>query len=427
MTGAVETRNLCKKYLIAREKNALIRYLLPGYLGIRNYEEFWALRDINLDIENGECVGIIGRNGAGKSSLLKILAGITFPSEGSVKTKGKVSAILGLGEGFHPDLTGRENIFLNAAILGLDKNQVRKKFSAIVEFSELGDFIELPLKVYSTGMCMRLGFAVAIHVDFDILLIDEILAVGDIAFQRKCLDKLKQFRILGKTLIMASQSTYLLKEFSQRMMILDKGRVSFAGSPEKVIEQYTEMMSVGENDLKQDAGLIFQEAIAVDNLSNPELEKETPKSKDGWGTITGNRDLEITKIRILNSRNQGQLSFRTGQPLKVRVDFIAHGEIADPHFGIAIFKEDGTYCYGPNTRFDGIKIPKIKPGRGWFCIEYRELNLLPGNYKISVAIWEKDEKFAYAYHNAYYDFRVYFHKKDQGLAYLSHRWKYKLP
>lgn len=427
MMKAIETINLGKKYIVSHEKEALIRHILPRFLSIKSQEEFWALKDINLEINKGECLGVIGRNGAGKSTLLNILAGITFPTEGKVLVDGRVSAILSLGAGFHPELTGEENVYLNASILGLRVKNIKKRFQEIVEFSEIGHFIDAPLQTYSAGMYMRLGFSIAIHIDFDVLLIDEALSVGDISFQEKCIYKLKEFHKKGATLVIVSQSLDLLKELCDKVVLLERGRVEFIKEPREAIAQYQEMMSIKEEKDVQIVSRLPPKPVFVRSSSNSDSEAKVESIKSNWGTRAGTGDIEIKRVRLLDSRGKEESVFETSQRLKVWVDFFVHSEIADPHFGIAIFRDDGTYCYGPNTRFDGIKIPKLKKGGGWFSIEYRELNLLPGSYNISVAIWEKEERFAYDYHYAFYSFKVCSSKKDHGVVYLRHKWLWKLP
>jgi ABC-type polysaccharide/polyol phosphate transport system ATPase subunit len=425
MTKTIEIRNLGKKYIISHEKEAMVRHIFPRLLGIKKYEEFWALQDINLEINKGECLGIIGRNGAGKTTLLNILAGITSPTHGKVLVNGKISAILTLGAGFHPELTGEENVYLNASILGLSSKEIKRRFNEIVEFSELKDFIDAPLKTYSTGMYMRLGFAIAINVDFDILLIDEILTVGDLFFQEKCLNKLKELRKKGKTLVFVSQSPDLLNILSNFAILLDKGKIILVNSPKNVTEYYQREIFKEIPVIKKDIKDKVQ--IEETRITDEGLNKEINVSKDGWRVKMGSQDAQITKVSFFNGRLKETNLFHTGEKLKVVVEYVVKKEIEDPHFGVAIFTEDGLYCYGPNTRFDKIKIKRLKVGRGEFSIKYKRLNLLPGQYRVSVAIWEKDEKFAYDYHRAYYKFEVVSDKKDHGALYLDHKWHWKLP
>jgi ABC-type polysaccharide/polyol phosphate transport system ATPase subunit len=423
----IKLRDVGKQYLISHEKEALIRYLLPRFLRIKHYEKFWALKDISLNIEEGETLAILGRNGAGKTTLLNILAGITLPTEGSVEIKGKVSALLTLGAGFHPELTGEENIYLNASILGLSIQQTRKRFERIVDFSELGDFINAPLKTYSSGMYMRLGFAIATNVDFDILLIDELLTVGDIYFQVKCLDKLKKFKELGKTIIITSQSLNLINELCNRAILLDKGKIIREGPAQQVTNFYQKLLGNNKDSFVIERTSSKCLSLLEQKQSKERKSQEIKVSQNGWGSKSGTREVEIIEVKLINGKGNETNTFLTGEKMSVNVRYVVHKEVEDPHFGVAIFREDGTYCYGPNTRFDGLKIAKLRKGKGYFAIHYKQLNLLPGEYRISVAIWEREEKFAYDYHYAVYSLKVISDKNDHGVVYLKHRWKLKIP
>jgi ABC-2 type transport system ATP-binding protein/lipopolysaccharide transport system ATP-binding protein len=420
MIKAIETRNLGKQYIISHEKEAMVRHIFPRFLNIKKYEQFWALQDINLEVDKGECVGIIGRNGAGKSTLLSILAGITFLSQGSIKINGKVSAVLSLGAGFHPELTGEENIYLNASILGMRLKDIKERFIDIVSFSELKDFIDVPLKVYSAGMYMRLGFSIAIYTDFDILLIDEIISVGDIAFQERCLNKLREFHNKGKTLVIASQSLSLLNRFCNKIILLERGKIKFLGEPKDAINRYQSLIQKwGIKEQGESEKLISVSELGY--LSN----KEAKQILLGWGSRDGTREVRITKVRLVDYKGEERTTFNTGENLTVIVDFIVHQEVENPHFGVAIFRKEGIYCYGPNTKFDKIKIRKLRKGNGRFSIKYFKLPLLSGEYAISVGIWENEERFAYDYYNAYYNFEIRNSNiSDKGILYLCHRWKF---
>ncbi len=226
-----------------RQKGRTLRELVACLMaGQPFWEPFYALHDVTLSVAEGETLGIIGRNGSGKSTILKIIAGVTAPTEGRVYVRGRVSPLIELGAGFHPDLTGRENIFMNASILGMSNAQVRERFQDIVSFAELWEFIDMPVKRYSSGMYVRLGFAVAVHCEPDILLVDEVLAVGDLAFQEKCLRKMKEFQERGVTIVLVSHSLEMVQEFCHRVIWLDEGRVRAEGPPEVVIPLYREAM-----------------------------------------------------------------------------------------------------------------------------------------------------------------------------------------
>lgn len=415
--------NLGKKYIVSYEKEALVRHIMPRFLRIKTYEELWALKEINHETKKGQTIGILGRNGAGKTTLLNIIAGITSPTQGKVIVNGKVSALLSLGAGFHPELTGEENIYINGSILGLKIREIKKRYKEIVDFSELGDFINTPLYAYSAGMYMRLGFAIAINVDFDILLMDEILTVGDISFQNKCLDKLKKFQQDGKTIVIVSQSLDLLNQLCHRVVLLDKGRILLDGRPPEVSDFYQRLMSEKTEFVTLRKPTRESAASSLLNSAEKESRENRRIRKDAWGTKSGTKEVEIVGVKLSNGRNKECYTYRTGERMEVDVRYIVHKEVEDPHFGIAIFKEDGTYCYGPNTRFDGLKIDRLRKGKGEFSIEYKNLNLLPGRYRISVAIWEREERFAYDNHHAFYKFKVISDKRDHGILYLNHRWR----
>ena len=428
---AVKLDNIGKKFIISHEKEALIRHLLPKFLRIKSYEELWALNNINLEIEEGLTYGIIGRNGAGKTTLLNVVSGITFPTRGKVYLNGKVSTLLSLGAGFHPELTGEENIYINGSILGLKIKEIKKRFKQIVDFSELGDFISAPLQTYSAGMYMRLGFSIAINVDFDILLMDEILAVGDISFQNKCLKKLRELQELGKTIMMVSQSLDLLNQLCHKTVLLDKGEILSQGITGQVTDYYKGLMSkkISQNELQGQKEIIRKKSVK--KLATKDTNKDNFTDwfipKDAWGTKSGTDDVQIIEVKLLNRKNKESTMYKTGENMKIKVKYIVHKEIDEPHFGVAIFREDGTYCFGPNTKFDGLKIERLKKGEGEFSIEYKSLNLLSGKYRVSVAIWEKNERFAYDNHYALYKFEVIPEKRDHGILYLDHKWRWRLP
>ena len=238
MINLIEAKNISKRYMVSHEKDALIRNILPYIFRRKHKEEFWALKDINFNLKKGDSLGIIGPNGAGKSTLLNILAGIVTPTEGRINVKGKVSSILTLGAGFHFELTGEENIFLNGSILGMTLKELKRKMDSIIAFSELGSFIDAPIQTYSTGMILRLGFSIAVHVDFDVLLVDEILLVGDLYFQKKCIQKIEEFRKSGKILVISSQSLPLIKSLTDKVLLLDSGENVGYDKPDIIIEQY---------------------------------------------------------------------------------------------------------------------------------------------------------------------------------------------
>lgn len=389
----IELQNVSKKYTLKFHKGAIIRDILPRIVNPYIKRDFWALREINLKVEKGEVLGVIGDNGAGKSTLLSIIAKITAPTDGKIYVDGRVHSLLSLGAGFHRELSGEDNIYLNGLLLGLRMEEIRKKINKIVEFSELGGFIKQSIYTYSSGMLLRLGFAIAVFVDFDILLLDEILAVGDLNFQEKCLKKIKEFIKDGKTILIASQSMATIKELCSKVILLDGGRILEEGKPEDIINSYEKL---------RERKRMFQQGI----VSVQTIPEEEERIKVGWGKKFGNGKAEILKVDFIGKGGKRE-HFQTGEPLTISVDAEIKEEIYNPHFGIAIFRDDYVYCHGPNTRFDGIKIRKLKPGRINFQLHYPEFILNGGNYKVSVAIWDELEIAPYVYYCAYYDLRIH--------------------
>jgi ABC-type polysaccharide/polyol phosphate transport system ATPase subunit len=393
----IELENIGKKYILKHEKGTFIKDVIPRLFIPKEEKEFWALRGINLTLNNGESLGIIGRNGAGKSTFLNIIAGISSPTEGKVKIKGRISTLLTLGAGFHPELTGEDNIYLNGVILGLKIREIKEQIRAIIEFSELKDFIKQPLYTYSSGMILRLGFSIAIHIDFDILLMDEILAVGDFAFQEKCLNKINDFRKDGKTLVIASQSLDLIKSLCHKVLLLEKGNAVLLDEPVKTINRYMEIIKESQTRNPQTSQYPYY----------PKYPEDLERIKSGWGTRMGTGQARILEVKLRGTNGEERNLFRHGESLRVEIKYIVEREIRDPHFGVAIFREDYIYCYGPNTAFDGIRIKRLKRGIGYFSIIYKNLTLNEGNYRLTIAIWDKDEENPYDYHYAYYKFKIF--------------------
>ncbi|MDJ0753321.1 MAG: ABC transporter ATP-binding protein [Ardenticatenaceae bacterium] len=359
-------------------------------------QQMWALRDVSLDIKRGECVGIVGRNGSGKSTLLKLSTRILRPSEGQVTVTGRVSALLELGTGFHPDLTGRENVYLNASILGLDQQMVDAVFDEVVAFSELGEFIDVPVKNYSSGMYMRLGFSVAIHMDPDILIVDEILAVGDAAFQAKCLQRIHQLKQEGTTIVMVSHQLEMLQNLCTRILWMDKGMVRKSGETESILQQY----------------LVETYQLPDGNLAETAFER--------WGT----GEIEITRVRLLNEEGQETTQVRMHQPLIVEINFMAHRPIEDPEFGLAFFRQsDGTLMTGPNNRIDGQPIALVD-GPGQVRVKLAAVPFLPDRYQITVAIHDGKLNVAHDYHDKAYRFFVEAagYERAHGLVALEIDW-----
>lgn len=422
----LEVTNLGKRYQMTYEKGALVQYLIPKFLRLQRFGDFWAVRNISFKLEPGQVLGVIGPNGSGKSTLLNLCSGITEPSEGSLVIGGKVVSLLTLGAGFHPDLSGEENIYLNGVILGLTIKGIRRKLDAIVKFSGLGHLIEAPLQTYSAGMTMRLGFAIAIQAPFDLLVIDEILTVGDGAFQQKCFAKLLEFKKQGKSLILTTHGLDTVESFCDRVLLLETGRDVAQGDPKEVVGFYRERMN-GNGRRAWGLTLAEKKKLLL-SLQGGGDEKERPRPTEthwiqgGWGKRFGVGKAEIKKVQLLNEENQPLKIINSGDYLRVRVEYEVKEKIRDPHFGVAIYRSDGVYCFGPNTRFDGIRIGSLEPGEGWFQIVYSSLSLLSGHFSLGVAIWDREEEHPYDFHRAMYPFRIRTVRPEYGIASLSHRW-----
>lgn len=381
---AIQLQEVGKRFAFTPDTPQSILESLISIAGRRHThktQNLWAVRHVTFDVMPGECVGIIGRNGSGKSTLLKIIARILRPSEGQVTVRGRVSALLELGAGFHQDLTGRENIYLNASVLGLDQDEIDAHFDAIVEFSELGEFIDMPVKHYSSGMYMRLGFSVAIHIEPDILIVDEILAVGDQAFQNKCIDRIMEMKRRGVTILIISHDLVTVRKLASRLVWMEKGEMHMTGSTEVVAERYL------------DSG--FQRVAAQIKKRN------MTHTFKRWGT----QQIEITDVRLLNGEGEETTVFRNGTPLTIEICYDAHEAIEEPEFGLAIYRQDGLQVNGPNNQTGGLKIGMIE-GPGVVRYEIPALPLTPAGYQLTVAIHDSERPIAYDFHDQAYHFEV---------------------
>jgi lipopolysaccharide transport system ATP-binding protein len=373
-------------------------------------EEFWALRDVNFGIYAGEAVGIIGENGSGKSTTLKLISRILEPTKGSVSVKGKVSALLELGTGFHADLTGRENIFLNGSLLGIPRREMVARYQSIVDFAELHEFIDTPIKHYSSGMVMRLGFAVAINVDPDILLTDEVLAVGDEAFQRKCLEQIALLRKRGVTILYVSHALDSVRALCKRAIWLDHGLLVADGPAGEVVDKYLAYENErhaerlrSQHDAAWSGSTVARpaalevplEEVADEHLVDPS--EPEPEADEESTTVTldmpGSRwttgDVELTGVKFLDPLGMESTLFQTGEPLTIRVSYRAGKRVEQPVFGLALYTQNGTHLNGPNTRFSGLEIPFIE-GTGYVDYHIDELPLLTGTYDVTVAVTASD-------------------------------------
>ena len=430
---AIDARDVTKVYrkFAHRKQFATIKSaLLSGSLvrDLRPEETFAALKGVSFQVPTGCTYGIIGRNGSGKSTMLKCVAGISKPTTGSVTVQGRVSALIELGAGFHPEISGRENVFINGIMLGLTRKEIARRFDEIVEFAELEDFIDAPVKTYSSGMYMRLGFAVAIHVDPDVLLIDEVLAVGDEGFTHKCLDKFGDFRRRGKTVLLVTHSLALVERFCDEALWIDAGLARAHGDPRRVVGAYITDVEKSEERALAAADAKAQEhaeaePAAPPRVSDPVAAAATPDdgfraSEGRWGS----RDVEITGVTLIGEDGQPGHVFHSGEAVTIELGVTARHRVTDFAFGIGLFSADGVCCYGTNTDVADLKSVELSgSGVARFVIE--SLDLVEGTYKLDVAVHKRDG-YAYDYHRQLYTFRVKSRTKDAGIYRPRHRWEF---
>jgi ABC-type polysaccharide/polyol phosphate transport system ATPase subunit len=370
-------------------------------------EAFQALKNITLRVSQGQTLGIIGRNGSGKSTLLKLMAGIYRPDQGKMCVTGRVAALLELGTGFHPEFSGRENILINGIVLGLSKREVRQRFNSIVRFADLEAVVDEPVKTYSTGMYMRLGFAVAVHSDPDVLLCDEILAVGDETFQQKCADKIADLQHQGKTIILVSHALDTIERWSDEVIWLDRGVMRERGIARRVIDLYREELAAQEG----------QVALVEHQRVEEEIKQATvAETSNRWGS----REVEIVSVRMVDVQGEERYLYHSGEQVRVVICYKVHRPVDIPVFGIAILREDDLWCYGSNTEIDGISVPPLgEMGRVEVVLD--RLDLLAGTYYLNTAVHAHNGA-PYDYHHRLYAFAVKSDLQDVGVFRLPHRW-----
>lgn len=356
MSAAISVDDVSKKFRLYHERNQALKAAIMRRRRAR-YEEFWALRDVSFEIPEGTTFGLIGENGSGKSTLLKCMANILRPDKGSIEVNGKVSALLELGAGFHQELSGRENVYLNGAILGLSKKQITDRFDEIVDFAGLEQFVDTPVKNYSSGMYLRLGFSVAINVEPDVLLIDEILAVGDAEFQQKCAEKFAELRESGKTIVIVSHALETIRNFCDQVALLDHGQVRAIGPSSKVIDEYLE-------------------GVHID------------RTGAGQATRSGTGEIRLEQVQLLDSSGKPTTRTRTGEAVTLRLEFATTEPVERPVFGFGIARVDGVGVTGPNMK-DCDVIPEKLDGTGYVDYRIDWLPLLPGTYDVNVSIFDE--------------------------------------
>jgi ABC-type polysaccharide/polyol phosphate transport system ATPase subunit len=422
---AVVARDVAKVYRRFVHQNqfkTLKSALLTGSLlsDLRPDQVFTALDGVTFEVERGTTFGVIGENGSGKSTLLKLLAGITKPTRGSLSVEGRISALIELGAGFHPEISGRENVAINGIMLGLTRKEVDARFDEIVAFAELEDFIDAPVKTYSSGMYMRLGFSVAIHVEPDVLLIDEVLAVGDESFTRKCLDKIAEFRRRGKTIVIVTHALGLVERMCDDVLWLRHGKVADRGDPKRVIDAYLSYVAGGEE--KQLAAMAA--STPATSLS-PAAGSPVPQSPSPHGYQSGRwgtREIEITHVRLLDKSGKERHVFVPGESLRVVLSVHAKRLEQDFVFGVGLFTADGTSVYGTNTDLEGYEARRLE-GEAEIALVVEDLRLVEGTYLLDVAAHKADGT-PYDYLRGLHRFRVKSRLKDVGIYRPAHSWDF---
>jgi lipopolysaccharide transport system ATP-binding protein len=407
MGTAIRFEKVSKRFTLFHDRPQSLQEMMIRVLHPRrphsNREDFWAVRDASFEIEQGTTVGLIGTNGSGKSTALKMMAGILQPTEGRVVVSGRISALLELGSGMHPELTGRENVFLNGSMLGLTNAEMRRLYPKIVEFSELGRFIDMPVKHYSSGMYMRLGFSVAVFVQPDILLLDEVLAVGDQSFQTKCLDHIYEMKKRGTTIVMVSHGIETMTQMCNQLVWLQNGVLRAQGNTAEVADAY--LRSVHATMVHAASVVDPETPLELDGADEAgELQEGLVESEprfQRWGT----REVELTDVRLRNGSGQVTTAFLTGDTLVVEMDYLAREPVRDPMFGIAITRVDGTHINGPNNKFGGLPIPMIE-GRGTVTYTIPNLPLMKGSYEITAVAYDGTGAHAFDVHDKAYNFQV---------------------
>ena len=393
MTAAVSAEGVSKRFRLYHERNQSLKATLMRKRRAV-LEEFWALKDVSVEVPEGTTFGIIGENGSGKSTLMKCMAKILRPDHGKVTVQGKVSALLELGAGFHPELSGRENVYLNGSILGISQKELTRRFDDIVDFAGLGQFIDQPVKNYSSGMYVRLGFSVAINVDPDVLLVDEVLAVGDEAFQRKCGEKFAELRKAGKTIVLVSHGMVVVHNLCDKVAWLDHGQVKMLDSARRVVDEYTGTVQV---DRKADG-----------------------ETGSRWGSGEG----RIEAVELLEARGSPATLVRTGDSVTVRLHYALSEPIEQPVFGVNIQTLDGTNVSGPNSRDAGVEIPRLE-GQGHVDLHIDRLLLVPGTYDLSAALHDHGMLHPYdvRHHILRFDVEPGEPRETFGLVSLGGRWQ----
>ena len=387
----IEVEHLWKSFQIPHERRTTLFENIVGMIRPNHYETYTVLKDISFEVDEGECIGIIGDNGSGKSTLLKIIANILRPTKGNVRITGKMTPFLELGVGFQSDLTVQENVGVYAAIMGISKREIKNSIDEVIDFAGLTKFKDTKLKNLSSGMQVRLAFSTAIQTDPDVLLVDEVLAVGDKEFQQKCFETFSKYKREGVTILLVSHDLGAVRRFCDKTLLLRNGEKEIFSDTNNVIDEY-----------------IYRPDEARD--------QPTGKSDTRWG----NKDIEITDVKFIDKNKKYNDNFISSDPLTVRIFYESHEKINSPVFGIIFYYQD-TYCYGTTTEFKGCDTGLVY-GRGYVDFIVEKLPLIAGEFEVTVAVASSDYKTQYDWHNRLYSFNVHNQMRDLGIFSVDGSW-----
>lgn len=419
----ISIKNLSKSFKIYHDKPVTLKERAL-FLKKKTYKEMKIIDNISVSIEQGQMVGLIGHNGSGKSTLLKLLTKIIYPDKGEISIQGRVSSLLELGAGFHPDFTGIENIYMNASIFGLSKKEIDQKIDDIIAFSELGEFIYNPVRTYSSGMYMRLAFAVAINIEPDILLVDEVLAVGDASFQRKCLNRIKQLKGANKTIVLVTHDHGVVERMCDRAIWLHEGNIMLDGHPKDVVNNYLAYLAdkdqEGEANQRSLITPYVNDDIETDTANNsnePSSSNSNTSKLKKVQSRWGNRDVEIKEVEVLGSSKQYLLA---EEEVTILIRYQKHKASKNVVFGVAFHTLDKVRVYGTNTQIDSWDSKAI-PDEGIVKIYFPSINLIEGDYLIDVAVHDELGTM-YDYIESAVGIRVLSQIHDVGYCRIPHTW-----
>lgn len=401
--SAIRVEGVSKKFRLQTDKAHSVKELVTRRDRSAGVDEFWALRDVSLEVEEGSMFALVGHNGCGKSTLLRCIAGIYRPTEGQVHVNGRISTLLELGAGFHPDLTGRENVYMNATILGMSRKQIDKAFDEIVDFAGVEEFIDSPVKIYSSGMYIRLGFSVAVHVHPEILIIDEVIAVGDEEFQRKCFDHLYELRKEGVTIVVVTHGMGTVETMCDGAAWLDHGELQLVGDAAEVASAYMERVNEREREHR---------------IEVAQKDGSADESPDGDGEPWLGDDIQILDTYFTDASGERVDVAATGEQLTINISYRAHTEVEEPVFGFILHSENDIQIMGINTKVGNLSTGTVS-GDGVIRFTFPELQLLPGNYELTIGVNDQYVQHVFDRHARAYPLAVRRGARPIGIGFVE--------